>query len=122
MTVSYRPTQNPQEPEPQRPGMQQPQSPVAGPQGGSVVDSQQLPPSIRRRVVRKPLENPPDGYEGNVQPGNNYEAKRHDAYSYTASPTALNSGAGGSYQPAPFIQSNMPAQKREVSPAGVGRE
>jgi 4-amino-4-deoxy-L-arabinose transferase-like glycosyltransferase len=119
MTVSYRPTQNSQEPEPQRPGIQQPQSPVAGPQGESAVNPQRFPSSIRRKVVGKPPGNPPGEFVGNVQPGNNFEVKRNYVQSHTASPAALNSGARSSRRSAPFIQSTLPEQELEVQPAGA---
>ncbi len=61
MTVSGRPTQNGQEPEPQHSGVQQPQSSVARPQGESVGNPQQFPESIRRRVVGKPAGTSPAG-------------------------------------------------------------
>jgi 4-amino-4-deoxy-L-arabinose transferase-like glycosyltransferase len=59
MTVSDRPTQNGQEPEPQHSGVQQPQSSVTRPQGESVGNPQQLSGSIRRKVVGKPAGTPP---------------------------------------------------------------
>jgi hypothetical protein len=119
MTVSYRPTQNSQEPEPQRPGIQQPQSPVAGPQGESAVNPQRFPSSIRRKVVGKPPGNPPGELVGNVQPENNFEVKRNYVQFHTASPAALNSGARSSRGSAPFTQSTLPEQEREVQPAGA---
>jgi 4-amino-4-deoxy-L-arabinose transferase-like glycosyltransferase len=101
MTVFYRPTQNSQEPEPQRPGAQQPPDQLARQQG-------------------EPVANPPGRLAGNVQPASHDEAKRNDAHSHTSSPVASNSGAGTSHRPAPFIHSTMQAQGREVKPVGAG--
>jgi 4-amino-4-deoxy-L-arabinose transferase-like glycosyltransferase len=61
MTVFYKPTPNFQEPEPQRPGIQQSPGPVARPQMGEAVNPQPLPLSIRRKVVRKPPMTSPVG-------------------------------------------------------------
>lgn len=119
MTVSSKSTQDPQEPEPQRSGIQQPQSPVAGSQGESAANPHQLPSSIRRKVVGKSPGNPPGGLAGNAQPGNNVESKRKYYQPYTASPAALNRGAGPSPKPAPFFQSTTPAQEREVRSDGA---
>jgi 4-amino-4-deoxy-L-arabinose transferase-like glycosyltransferase len=59
MTVFYKPTPNFQEPEPQRPGIQQSPGPVARPQMGEAVNPQPLLLSIRRKVVRKlPMTSP----------------------------------------------------------------
>jgi 4-amino-4-deoxy-L-arabinose transferase-like glycosyltransferase len=72
MTVSSKPSQNPQEPDPQRPGIQQPQSsPGAWAQSEAVSNSQQLPASIRHKVVVKPSMTPPVGFAYDSQNGNN---------------------------------------------------
>ncbi|HEX9131491.1 MAG TPA: phospholipid carrier-dependent glycosyltransferase [Ktedonobacteraceae bacterium] len=119
MTVSYKPTQNPEEPEPQRPGVQQSQSPVAGLQEESEANPQRLPSSIRRKVVGKPPGNPPGGLAGDVKPVNNFEAMGNDDQFRTSPPVALHSDAVPSRRSAPFIQSTLPAQEREIQPAGA---
>ena len=119
MTVSYRPTPSPQEPEPQRSDVQQTQSSVARPQSEVAVNAQPLPSSIRRKVVGKPPMTPPVGIAGNGQVGNNEEAKRYYSQYNTASPAALNSATTPTQRSAPFIQSILPQNAQEVQSAGA---
>src|SRR5947209_1155482 len=60
MTVSYRPTPNSQEPEPQRHGTQQMQSSETKPGSAITGNPQPLPSSIRRKVVGKLPVKPPE--------------------------------------------------------------
>jgi 4-amino-4-deoxy-L-arabinose transferase-like glycosyltransferase len=119
MTVSYKPTQNSQEPEPQRPDIQQSQSSVAGPQGESLVKPRGLPSSIRRKVVGKSSVNPSGGVVGNIQPSNKVESKRSYFQPHVSSSASLNSGDGQSLRPAQFIRSTLPAPEQEVGPDGI---
>lgn len=119
MTVSYKSTQNSEEPDPQHPGVQQSQSPVAGPQEDSEAHPQQLPSSIRRKIVGRPPGILTGELAGDVKPGNTNDAKSDDAQTHTAPPVALNSVAEPSRRSAQFIQSILPATGREVQPAGV---
>ncbi|HWZ17178.1 MAG TPA: glycosyltransferase family 39 protein [Ktedonobacteraceae bacterium] len=107
MTVSYRQTPNPQEPEPHGPGVQQTQSSVARSGSDATENPQPLPPSIRRKVVGNPSVTPPIGVASNGQVGNNDEAK--DQYSqYMTVPTAaLNSSMAPAQRPAQFMQSSL---------------
>ncbi len=98
MPISYRPTQNSQEPEPQRPGAQQSQGPTGGPQGEPVEHPQQLPAITQHKVVGQPNANAPGGFAGNVQPGSYDQVRRSGAGPYSAPPVASN-GNGGPGQP-----------------------
>jgi 4-amino-4-deoxy-L-arabinose transferase-like glycosyltransferase len=82
MTVSYKPTQNSQEPEPRLPDIQQKLSSVAGPQGELVRNPQRLPSSINNGAgvsnrpapfIKSTLPAPekelrPDGVSGESRP------------------------------------------------------
>ena len=101
MPISYGPTQNSQEPEPQRPpGAQQSQGPIGGPQGEPVGHPQQLPAMTQRKVVGHPNANAPGGFAGNVQPGSYDQVRSSGAGPYSAPPVASN-GNGGPGQPYP---------------------
>jgi 4-amino-4-deoxy-L-arabinose transferase-like glycosyltransferase len=117
MTVSYKSTHNSEEPEPQRPGVQQSQNPQAGPQEETVANPQRLPPSIRRKILGGPPENPPGDLAGGNKPGNNFESKRNNDQFRTVPPVAMKSEAAPSRRFAPFIQSTLPAREREIQPA-----
>src|SRR6266699_6315554 len=117
MTVSYKSTHNSEEPEPQRPGVQQSQNPQAGPQEETVANPQQLTSSIRRKILGGPPENPTGDLAGGNKPGNNFESKRNNDQFRTVPPVALKSEAAPSRRFAPFIQSALPAREREIQPA-----
>src|SRR6266849_3538275 len=125
MTVSYRPTQNSQEPEPQHPDDQQPWGPVAGPQGEPVWHPQQSPAMIQRNVVGRPYANAPGGLAGNIQPGSYGQVRPNEIGPYSAPPGASNGSPVQPYPlsvpPAPFIQfaMPMPPQGQAVQPVGT---
>jgi 4-amino-4-deoxy-L-arabinose transferase-like glycosyltransferase len=114
MTVPYRSTQNSQEPEPQRPGVQQTQDPVARPRTEAAVHSQSLLPSIRRKVVGKPSVTPPIGNASNGQVENNYETKQNYSQ-YDAAP----SEAFNSATTPPQWSTTWPQQDQEAQPGAA---
>ena len=110
MTVSSKPLQNPQEPDPQRPGIPQMQSsPGDRPQSEAVSNLQQLPASIRRKVVVKPSMPSSVGFAYDGQNGNNNQVKGDNSLYYATLPNAENSAAASSYRPGPTV----PQQERD---------
>lgn len=120
MTLSYTSTQNSQEPEPRRPGAQQPQGPEAWQQGEAMGNPQGLPPPIQRKVVGQPPVNPP-GMMSPTQvsafPGSNNEASRTDLRPM-APPVAPYGGAMPPHHPSmppnQFVNPSMPKPGQEV--------
>jgi 4-amino-4-deoxy-L-arabinose transferase-like glycosyltransferase len=109
MTVSYRQTPNPQEPDPRRPVVQQTQSSVGQPGSEDVGNPQQFPPSIRRKVVGKPLVIPPPGIAGNGQ-----DISLRSTSRYVAVPQEIENGNIILYRSANFFLRTVyrPGQKQ----------
>jgi 4-amino-4-deoxy-L-arabinose transferase-like glycosyltransferase len=109
MTVFYRQTPNPQEPDPRRPGVQQTQSSVGHPGSEDVGNPQQLPPSRRRKVVGKPLVIPPLGIAGNGQ-----DISLRSTNRYVAVPQEIENGNIILYHSANFFLRTVyrPGQKQ----------